>query len=487
MLLSHIFRAKKILGHGFLLLSISACGGGGDGGSDTGTGDGGGGDSEVSDSFPATNTSINLTGNGGPDLDVKRGRSAALDKISKFRKSADLGFTLAHAHQNMVGYDTNYEEPLDQFYYGPGGGINVRVDDDVVSDRQAIVAEGLTLIHQATGTPYYGHGPHDNFGDIQMWPMAVNYEWPGGGNWYPLPNNKTLREDYGTTLGDWINMVENADGSGTNSIWIGNQEPAHTIGDPTGAGTGLTTQEKKDNISLYIEAWVKTANVVKNAGHQVGGVQLNGSNADYMDHTISELKAANVPFDYFTVQQYKAEKTNTGILNSIRSALQNNNYNTSKKVLFNRYAYKTLDKSLVSDIIETLKAERAVLDNADMVWGICYEGDVFNQTIWATPFEIINAMPANRRPITLAPANVDGFASSSNNAFTAILWNTGSSSTSIELKLENAPDALDNKTLTVKSASGTSIGDVSATWNSSTDEITDFSIPSQGFVTIELK
>ena len=190
--------------------------------------------------------------------------------------------------------------------------------------------------------------------------------------------------------------------------------------------------------------------------------------------------------DYFTIQQYKAEVTNTQILSSVRSALVKYGYSTTKKVLFNRYQHR-VGFSTSSDLIEILKAEKAVIDNADMVYGICYEGDMFNSTMWTDTYQMLHRMKEDRRPFELLPSGIDGFSASSSSRFFAVLWNTGTSK-KINLNLKNTPTGLNTKTLTVKIANGSSISNsTTAKWSSSAKTISGFSIPANGYALIELK
>lgn len=434
---------------------------------------------------------VDCTASGGPDMDIKRGRSCALDASGKIGLAARMGFELVHLHQHMVDPTSKWDEPLDQFYINDNGWYAVRVNDGVVEARMSAASRGLQVIHQATGTPYYGLAPFGATGTTELWPMLLSRVHGGGSaNWYPLPATLSDREHFGTKLANWMKKVEEADGA-MKSIWIGNQEPSHTVGFPLNADGSRDSNSnvlKNENITLYIETWKNTAKDMRKAGYQVGGIQLNGSNAKNMDHAVKTLQEKGCPFDYFTVQQYKGDRTNDEILSSVRAALVKYGYDTNKKLLFNRYQMLTAAADSSSSMVNYLKAEKLLLDNADMVYGVCFEGAMFTSDIWVETYEFIhNDMVKTRRPMSGLPDGVDGFVGADETKFTAVLWNKSGEEKSVWLHLLNNGTNYNSGTLTIRQFRGTTVSDASADWLRRRNKIANVLIPNDGYVLLTLE
>ncbi len=437
----------------------------------------------------APNVTINCTGNGGPTADIKRGRSSSVLELAQIDDVAGLGLKIYQLHQDLPANATAVETPLDQFYFNAEGNVNVRVDADVTTARQRVNSYGYELIYQATGTPYYGITPTGSSTggrgttSIALYPMTTDRVHGGGpSNWYPIPSS-TNRAPFGRKLATWMKEVEVADGA-MKSIWVGTQEPTHTLGFPGGTATDT---EKLTNVRLYIDTWIETAKDMQAAGYKVGGIQLNGSNADELTYAIGQFKTKGCPFNYITIQQYKAELSNAAILDAARTGLTSNGYATSKKVLFNRYSVKEdLWFKSSTGINLFLDGEKAVLDQADLVYGYCLEGPEWNNNNLREVMAFLNAMPTSRRPVTLANG-LRAFSTTSSDSIHAIVWNPGTSSVAVEIQLNNSATSLDNNSLAVRIGSGTTTTTAAATWNGTTNKISGFSLPANSYALISLK
>lgn len=134
---------------------------------------------------------------------------------------------------------------------------------------------------------------------------------------------KSLSEKLGSAIGRWALDVEEEDGEEIRSIWLGTQEPSHTVGFLSDGNGGFikNTEEKRKNIELYLDTWKNTANTLSEQGFKVGGLQLNGSNVDDYDYTLSLMRAKNISMDYFSIQQYRAEENNEQMLSTVKSSL----------------------------------------------------------------------------------------------------------------------------------------------------------------------
>ncbi len=432
--------------------------------------------------FAAPNVTINCTGNGGPTADIKRGRSSSVLELDQINDVAGLGLKIYQLHHDLPANATAAETPLDEFYLNAEGNSNVRVDADVTTARQPVNSYGYELIYQATGTPYYGITPSGGITTTALYPMTTSRMHTGTANWYPIPTSAN-RAPFGRKLATWMKEVETADGSMT-SIWLGTQEPSHTLGFPGGTATDT---EKPTNVRLYIDTWIETAKDMQAAGYKVGGIQLNGSNADELIYAIGQFKTKGCPFNYITIQQYKAELSNVAILDAARTGLTDNGYATSKKVLFNRYSVKADDWHKSSAGINLfLDGEKVVLDQADLVYGYCLEGPEWNNNNVREVMAFLNAMPTSRRPVTLANG-LRAFSTTSSDSVYTVVWNPGTSSVAVEIQLNNSATSLDNNSLAVRIGSGTSTTTAAATWNGATNKISGFSLPANSYALISLK
>ena len=432
------------------------------------------------------NVTVNCTGNGGPNAKIKRGRSAPVLDLDKIDEVAGLGNELYSLTHDLPANNIATEQPLHEFYMS-GGVLSTRVDQDVITGRQKVYNAGYQLIYQATGTPYYGvTAAGTTTQELSGLPIATNREWTGNqpSNWYPIPAGG-YRALFGQKLAAWMQQVEAADGT-NKSIWIGNQEPSHTVGFP---GGNPSPEEITNNINYYITTWKETALAMTIAGFQVGGIQLNSSNVDEMPYTIDRLKSQSVPFDYITVQQYKPEQENANMLDAIRSSLTSNGYSTAKRVLFNRYnVADSTFPAQAAGYASFFSAERVLLNNADIVYGYCYEGPVWGSSArFRDVIKFLNGLAVNRRPVTVG-AGLQCFATSGSAKFTAVVWNPTTSSVAVNALLQNSPAAWDSLTLDVRIGEGSTLTtSTTATWNGTSNRIKDFSLPANSFTLISLQ
>ncbi len=412
--------------------------------------------------------------------------------------------------------------------------VNNGVDPVVQELREYADSKGLQVIMQINGAPYYGETSNSlifndpsnhndvtglDFSDQSFFSIDRSRRWSGGGNWYPLPIYLNGRLHLGEKIGQMIMAYESHNGAPDNAIWVGQQEPHHTIGFPPGpngqytAGDyyGVMSKEEKDqNIDLYLDVFGQITNSIWPSVN-IGGIQeLDGKH----DEALSKLYLRGIKVDYFTVQDYQAgtrlSRTPTNELEEILTGMSSSEYGNhfeNTKVLWHRFSfYKYKDDGSLStpservnttaSMIRYLKALKVLVENSHAVHGysLDFSTNHFqtnNPTILKQVSEwlasIGNGGQHNRvRPLVTNNPDLKGFAISRANKAWIIMWNEGTTNRQAKVDLK-AGDNFDGSTCKqFKGKADNSINpNINLTYKNEENRLY-FWIPPKGFSLVEV-
>ena len=378
------------------------------------------------------------------------------NRNSKIDLLASNGFKAACFHLEL-----NAEK---QLFDKVGGKITHKQHATFNANRKRAVSKGMTVFAQATGTP-------------DVFKPDPNYKWHGGANYYPLPAPKEFNL-FANVVSAWMNKGNTV----AKSVWLGTQEPIHTIGF---VGGKKTEAGKIKNLKRYADIWSRVA---KKLNGKSGAMQLNGMNHDGDTYAITAAKALNshkTPMNYWSIQNYIAER-NASVMTKARQALQNC---SAGKIIFNRYGYnkpwadtKKFDRS--EGIVTLLEAEKVLLKNSDKVTGYCLMHEGFSKYgMVRSVGKFLNEMPGNRRD-TIITGGINAFATSNKSKLRIAVWNKGSTAQTVNITVKGG--AWKKASLQVNRGDGASFGKVNATYNASNGKISGFKLNGKAFAIIRL-
>ena len=321
------------------------------------------------------------------------------------------------------------------------------------------------------------------------------------GNFYPLPATWKERAEYADALARLVDSIYIADR--TPSIFSFWQEPSHTLGlqSKTEGGTP-SDSDIETNIRDFIDfqfelskAFRKLNLDVPLAAFQLNssqGVSANGvvDGADYahfLDLLIKKEIAVGekMPFDFFTIQNYKGERTKEIIYNA-RFALLSNRF-SNVPILMNEF--RSSKEGGNDEILNTskdltlyLETLKFVMDQADV--SHILPSDVVTQSSKFRINEVLirlGKMPFNRVPINFGErSGLSGIASFDSEQISAVIWNNGDEDIKTSISLASIPVGLkaQSKQLIVRIMGDKGAAEVQSfpknltTASTSTDEIT---------------
>lgn len=327
--------------------------------------------------------------------------------------------------------------------------------------RRAVSTNTLPAVVQVSGTP----AAFADYLDPTYLDLCT-----GNGNFYPLPLTGVPMQVAQNAVAAWISHV-NASFAG--GIWIGTQEPTHTLGfqDSSGANCSNPTPAQRTdgeeaNIQRFISYWAPIALQLKGQGIKVGGLQLNSGNSAYYSYAAQQIMASQMKLDYFTIQNFAPS---AGIIQSLHDAYvlfqQNPDYR-QVKVLFDRYGTTKTSGgySTAVNMIDFLQAESQIMPFADMMYGYTFMGAGIHSsgTLLPQVLQWLQKAPAPLRPLTSSTSDLQAFAlvkaGNPNRAYVAI-WNTSPSQTAYttSVSLNGLSGSFTNKVPVVLKGSGSSI------------------------------
>ena len=334
------------------------------------------------------------------------------------------------------------------------------------------------------------------------------------GNWYPLPKVGKDTDELAVAYGSLTDSIRRAT-PGLPTWWAFWQEPDHTIG---------KNLEKDESKIRYLDFFGKTADAIKkiNQDAVIIGIQqnstagLNGNQkingAEYLHFTrdillpFEQERSSPIPYDYISIQNYKAHRTLEIVLNS-RIAYAHPRF-LSMPVLINELDFKKkaewLGKSFremydsPSGLMQLLEILKTIIDQPDVSYALLMR-NVFSQKIKEKPerFNLsyyavkwLNELPVHRRPIKFSgpgTGSLQGVAGSNANEARIIIWNTDEAGRSLNVDLRSLPASLEGKEISLHTMDGGR--PLSVFLQSASSPVTSLRnllIPKQGMVMVEI-
>lgn len=400
---------------------------------------------------------VDMNGYGGPDIQYWRGAQGP-GMNGFFNNESQRECLRIHAENGMKIYNGTRRLSTDprkgDFYIDNDGKPATAPISDYVDIKRYAHELGIELICMLDGTPSWAIDvEHETFhwGDPNF---SVKPE-DAIADHAPLPKAGKPMEDFQNLFVEFAIESDAAVADDYNSIWIGTQEIAHTIGFRDGIKNDVT---QKEAIRRYIDFWRPIANGLRNVGKKVGGIQLNSSNTGFYDYAINYMIQQNLKLDYLTFQFYQWGNENPMKLAAESTRKYKTNMNLpNTKLIIDRGASGKItdqDKSSCGKFITFLQGEKFCMNEADIVYGYTLDSGVgafvsqkeYNNIEWRTKYWLYNlgdpSSPNKRRPMAdgTLPKGVDGFMTTKGNVLYGVLWNTGVpglNSQKIEIQLQN--------------------------------------------------
>lgn len=295
----------------------------------------------------------------------------------------------------------------------------------------------------------------------------------GKGNFYPLPLPGDPTSLTQSAISIWIESLSK---NISNAIWIGTQEPTHTLGfstayDPmhrncSSPNNSELQDGKKLNIDRFISFWTPIAQSLRNISLTSGGVQPNAADSPDYDYVAQKIISAGMPLDYFTIQNYSPSSVVVQAAYAAYRRLHSTPAYRSVKVMMNRYGLSLSGYNYTDarGMMHYLMSESYLMQRADMLYGYSVETAALhtNGTLLPQVFKWLQESPTPLRPFTSSDDNVQGFALVQTSGVVSgkiAIWNNGTSSAAEDLSLTmtDYPRALSSANVTVLKGSGTAI------------------------------
>lgn len=433
-------------------------------------------------------------------FDLNNSSSATVNAVTSEVQSGDLNFLNAGLDAFNAAADAQlftYSPPT--LTYSASGNAPLITTFQGLLNNPAITAPKTTV--QISGMPYVYNSNAD-----------PNYEIVCGavGNYYPLPSPSSMSEDQ-AAIENWIDYLNS---QYPNAIWIGTQEPSHTLGystqwddggcsNPPSSGMDAATQT---NINRFIAYWTPVA-LHLHANHiQNGGIQLNSGNSQFYASTATSIMNAGMPLDYFTLQIYRPSATVfQDAYNAYQTFQQNPSYK-NVKVIFDRYGIRAAnsttppDYASASTLITYLQNEALLMPYADMMYGYNVEegGLEGNATDSSTNLPQVltwlQKAPAPLRPVSSFTNDLQGFAlvqsTAPQKAYIAV-WNIsadGNAYSNFAINLKGLNSSLTTSNLSILKGSGNSLATISDSGITiKGDTISGISLQANEFLLISLQ
>ena len=351
----------------------------------------------VVESLDLSNTPAAIVGNATADVQSS-GVNFLNATLDQFNQLPDAG--LFNYQAQTLAPNTSGNVPLLQTFQMLGG---------------ALPGGTMPMAVQVSGTP--AAYPTDD--------LDSAYEITCGatGNYYPLPRPGASTEMVQKALEGWISSLNP---SVPGAIWVGTQEPSHTLGYPTSFDNGsgcanVPAPQVEDaisnNIQRYITYWNPIAQYLRTHHMMSGGIQLNAGNSMFYTSTATQIISAHMPLDYFTIQDYTPSSTvNRSLYSAYQSFQQDPGY-LGVKVIIDRYGIALTGNKYgtAAGAIRFLQDEADLMPFADMLYGYALETTGLQSTSTVNPLlpQVLNwlqSAPAPLRPLTSSTSDLQAFA-----------------------------------------------------------------------------
>jgi hypothetical protein len=320
---------------------------------------------------------------------------------------------------------------------------------------------------QVSGLPYVFNDQADTNDELGC---------SANGNYYPLPSLTTMAQEQAAKE-NWISYLNSIY---PNAIWIGTQEPSHTLGFSTAYDNGGCSnptdmdQAIQTNINRFINYWTPIARYLRANDITSGGMQLNAGNSPYYVMAAQSIISAQMPLDYFTIQVYTPS---TAVVQAAYQAYQtfqqNPNYQ-NVKVIIDRYGIQLNqpDWSSASNLISFLQDEAMLMPCASMMYGYALEQSAlegsgsYPRSNLPGVLRWLQNAPAPLRPLTSTSGDLQGIALVQNTApkeaYVAV-WNISPAGTtrSFSVDLNAFSSSLATTNLSITEGAGTNLTTIS--------------------------
>lgn len=441
-----------------------------------------------------------------PKLTIKRGNMFRAEVDNLATRNSIAGY-VEQAYPLYLGH-RNYNEPSSATgscgtpseFYMENGTVKFRLNPNMIALKAFTKTQNIQVFQQFNRVPQSASFKDARFeGEFDIFTFQTGWYRDGvvaKGRPDGLLPIREQYENFAHVVSRYIIACDSA--AGTNSIWTGFDEVAHTLGFRANQNNNAA---KEENVRRYVEFFAPLAIKLKNAGKTIGGIQLNAANAGQglYELATSELKKRNAYIDYFTIQNYQGGDNNATVLNRSRAAL-NDPYWANTKVFFNRYGYwagmdTEIDpnnlRNTSREMITFLNAEKIIVNNADIMYGYAIEADEFSDNKDKMLGQIgmfLNKMPEDRKQMWFENSSLDGFSSANDSELTAVIWNKSStvSFPNFKLQLNNLP--ANWQINSIRKGSGTVLSDVTSyQWEQSSHTISGIALTPYDFLLITIK
>ena len=301
------------------------------------------------------------------------------------------------------------------------------------------------------------------------------------GNFYPLPVPKKIS----TVQNAVADFIVQQDRRVPGNIWIGTQEPTHTLGFlsnlnvypglsdiPLVCADAQDTHEgnlvcRQHNIRRYISYWKPIAEKLYQHGIKVGGIELNSHDTSLYGWAADEIIRSGMHIDYFTIQRYSSNENLMQHAHDaylkFQAARGSHMGYENVKVAFDRYSYDNGQTGGLSKdyfprskgMVDFLHNENEIMQYAEMMYGYSYQitALTMKDSIFPSVLQWLQRAPTPYRPVkfSLPVPGLEAFALVSTGpaprAFVAILNGTATGQ-SVSLEFLNTA-VFASKTVTI--------------------------------------
>lgn len=426
---------------------------------------------------------VNLNTKSGPDVTYLRGMGRRIDFEANAVATKTTMDLMASRKMGVVSFNRNLfkDASLGEFYKENEIYKN-KQSDAFTNVRKYANDKGLVVFNQIGGTP-------DNSSD-PLYPLSTEYYAPEE-DWVPLPVVGNSMTEFQRNFVEWAINADLAIGPDFKSIWMGSQEPTHTLGT-----IGPLNDTKRElNVRRFIDYWKPIAEALRASGRKVCGVQLPSGASRFFQYAVDYLKQQNVEVDFLTYQFYQWGKSldvddAMDALNSYREK-----YPNAKMVVVRGHWHKLCCDGYIKDadatsagMIYYLKGEKAFMKYADKIYAHMYDNEQNSSAWlhWNIHKWLNNNQPIEQRSVSNRPTGIDGFATSNSGKFQLALWNTATTQQTLTIQLQNNTyDA--TSVLEVYKASGETYVKVNdALWDKTTNTIKNISINQDEIILVSL-
>lgn len=277
-----------------------------------------------------------------------------------------------------------------------------------------------------------------------------NVPEPPNGNFYPLPVS-AQRTQCAKQIAKWMKQTEDALPSGIKIVWVGTQEPEHTLGKPAG-------NYQRTNINKFIDYW----NIIATEGNRLkssmkfAGIQANSGISSEYNHIKNRVNSTGLKsqIDFLSFQLYgPGGAGNDGSIGAAKSAASG----VGKKMLVHRGAWikamknarglsHTTSVNIDDDAFNTsegmlyylrMESQYQARNGNIETYNVARIPDNTNE-MWYSVFEWLQDAPPNLRQLNNLPNGVDGFVLANQGNYYAFLYNTSNNDYQLKLNLNTA-------------------------------------------------